>query len=232
MLEAVGAYERFIDDCQNVPVLGKSGANSVEVTKRRKELERARNQALVLKQLQQPPGPGLDDALAHQWRDDRASVDQQFGARRAGEDLFSVRVEAVAIGARGDSQQAALIVVALPGKQRGIFSQQLLLVFGVVVVNDASRLCYRPLQSAAKAFSHFSGEVLPAGVAVLTCDHELRVALRQGQVNVWQLRPRSCDRVGGAGGDVARKFLCLFTEGFERRTSGKGFRCGHCDLLS
>src|SRR5262245_66570040 len=126
MLEAVGAYERFIDDCQNVSVLVKSGANSVEVTKRRKELERARKQALALKQLQQPPGPGLDEALAHQWRDDRAGVNQQFGARRAGDDLFSVWIEAVTIGARGDSQQAAFTVIALPGKQRGVFSQQLL----------------------------------------------------------------------------------------------------------
>ena len=91
------------------------------------------------------------------------------------------------------------VVVALPGQQRRVFSQQLLQAFDVVVVNDASSLRCRPLQTVAEAFAHFSGEVLPAGVAVLTRDHELRVALRQGQVDMsagapahvrWQRRHR------------------------------------------
>jgi hypothetical protein len=104
--------------------------------------------------------------------------------------------------------------------------------FDVVVVNDASSLCGRPLQTVAKTFAHFSGEVLPPGVAVLTRDHELRVALRQGQFNMWQLRPRTCDGTGVIGGDVAREFLCLFTKGLERRTSRERLGSGHCDLLS
>ena len=137
VLEAAGAHERFIDGRQIVPVLIKSGANRVEITKRRKELERARKQAFTLKQLQQPPGARLDEALAHRWHHDRAGVDQQLCARRASERLFPVRVEAVAVGAGGDSQQAAVIVVALPGQQRRVFSQQLLQAFDVVVVNDA-----------------------------------------------------------------------------------------------
>ncbi len=94
MLEAAGAHERFIDGRQIVPVLIKSGANGVEITKRRKELERARKQALPPKQLQQPPGAGLEEAVAHRWRHDRAGVDQQLCARRAREPLFSLRVEA------------------------------------------------------------------------------------------------------------------------------------------
>ena len=84
MLEAAGAHERFIDGRQIVPVLIESGANSVEVTERRKELECARKQAFPLKQLQQPSGTGLEEALTHRRRHDRAGVDQQLGARGRG----------------------------------------------------------------------------------------------------------------------------------------------------
>ena len=103
----------------------------------------------------------------------------------------------------------------------GIFNQQLPQAFDVVVVNGASSLCCRPLQTVAEAFAHFRGEVLPAGEAVLTRDHELRVALRQRQVDVWQVRPRTCDGAGITGGDVTREFLCLFSEGLERRARGE-----------
>ena len=64
VIEAAGAQERVIDGREIVPVLIKSGANSVEVTERRKELERARQQAFALKQMQQPSGAGLEEALA------------------------------------------------------------------------------------------------------------------------------------------------------------------------
>jgi hypothetical protein len=67
----------------------------------------------------------------------------------------------------------------VPRQQRRILSEQLLQPFDVVVVNDLSRLCHRPLQTPAKALTHFSGEGLPTSVAVLTGDDELRVALRQ-----------------------------------------------------
>ena len=78
MLEAAGAHERFVDGRQIVPVLIEGGANGVEVAKRRKELERARKQAFALKQLQQPPGARLEEALAHRRHHDRAGVDQQL----------------------------------------------------------------------------------------------------------------------------------------------------------
>ena len=68
------------------------------------ELERARKQAFAPKQLQQPPGVRLDEALAHRGHHDRAGVDQELGALRAGEVLFSERVACVAIGARGHAQ--------------------------------------------------------------------------------------------------------------------------------
>ncbi len=234
MCEAAGADERFIDGRQIVPVLIQRGANRVEITERRLELERARKQAFMLKQLQQSLGAGLEEALARRWRHDSAGVDQQLCGRRASEPLFSLRVTRVAISARGDSQQAALAVpvLALPGKQRRVFSQQLLQAFDVVVVNGVSSLCDRPLQTLAEALAHLRGEALPAGVAVLTREHELRVALRQGQVNIWQLRARTRDGARITGGDVAPELLCLLTEGFERRTSRERLRSGHCDLLS
>ena len=65
MIEAAGAHERFIDGREIVPVLIKSGANSVEIAERRKELQRARQQALALKQLEQPPGAGVEEAVQH-----------------------------------------------------------------------------------------------------------------------------------------------------------------------
>ena len=233
MLEAAGAHERFIDGREIVPVLIESGANGVEIAERRKELQRARQQAFALKQL-----------AAALWRGSRGGRSHTDGVTTAPASISSsahaprvnhcslCRVARVAIGTRGESQQAAVIVVALPGQQRRVFSQQLLQAFDVVVVNDASSLRCRPLQTVAEAFAHFSGEVLPAGVAVLTRDHELRVALRQGQVDMWQVHSRTCDGTGVTGGDVARELLCLFAEGVERRTSRERLRSGHCDLLS
>ena len=110
VLEAARDRERFCDGGQIVPVLIERGANSVEVAKRSKKLKRARKQAFAPKQLQQPSGARPEDTLAHRWHHDRAGVDQQLCARRAGEVLFADRVEAVAIGARGESQQAAVIL--------------------------------------------------------------------------------------------------------------------------
>lgn len=48
------------------------------------------------------PGTGLDEALAHRWHHHRAGVEQQLCARHTGEDLFSVRVEGVTVGARSE----------------------------------------------------------------------------------------------------------------------------------
>jgi hypothetical protein len=56
----------------------------------------------------------------------------------------------------------------------------LLQAVDVVVVNDASRLLGRPLQTFAKALADFSGEILPAGEAVLACECELGIAQRHG----------------------------------------------------
>ena len=68
----------------------------------------------------------------------------------------------------------------------------MLQAFDVVVVNDASVLRCRTFQPFAEAFAHFSGEVLPAVVAVLARDDTLRVALRQRQVDFRQVRALPC----------------------------------------
>jgi hypothetical protein len=91
VLETAGADARFIDGRQIGHVFVKRGANSLEITKRRKEFERAGKQAFAPKQLQQPLGAGLEEALARRWHHDRAGVDQQLCALGASEDLFSVR---------------------------------------------------------------------------------------------------------------------------------------------
>ena len=67
--------------------------------------------------------------------------------------LCSERVEAVAIGAGGESQQAIARAkpVTVPGKQRWIFHQELLQPFDVVIVNDALSLLCRPLQRVGVA---------------------------------------------------------------------------------
>src|SRR5436305_8927 len=80
-----------------VPVLIESYANRVEITERGLELERARKQAFMLKQMQQSSGARLEEALAYRWRHDRAGVDQQLCGRRAREPPFSLRVTRVAI---------------------------------------------------------------------------------------------------------------------------------------
>jgi hypothetical protein len=49
MPEAAGAHEGFVDGCEIVRALGKSGANRVDITERGKKLERARQQAVTLK---------------------------------------------------------------------------------------------------------------------------------------------------------------------------------------
>ena len=74
------------------------------------------------------------------------------------------------------AQQTAVIVVAVPGKQRRVFSQQLLQTFDIVVVNHASSLCCCPLETVAEPFALASAvEVLPTGVA-RSSDARSRVA--------------------------------------------------------
>ena len=102
-----------------------------------------------------------------------------------------------------------------------MFHQQLFQMVDIVVVNRASSLCDRRLQTVAESFAHLGLEILPSGVTVLARDHQLRVTLRERQVDGWQMRP--CPRNGGgvACGDVSREFLRLFLEGLERRARGE-----------
>ena len=123
VLEAARDCERLSDDGQIVSVFIERGANGVDVTERRKELERARKQALALKQCQQPSGARLKDAFADRWRHDRARIDEQLGARPARKIPLPLRVPHVkGVGARRHSEQAAAFLVGLPREQRRVFS--------------------------------------------------------------------------------------------------------------
>jgi hypothetical protein len=84
VLETACDRERLVDGGQIVAVLLKGGADGVDVAKRRKKLERARMQAFPPKQLQQPPGAGPEEALAHRGHYYRAGVDQQLSELGAG----------------------------------------------------------------------------------------------------------------------------------------------------
>ena len=153
-------------------------------------------------------------------------------AHCASEPLFSFRAPGIAVRTGGKSHQPVAVGVVLPGQQPRIVRDQSPQALDVVVVNDASSLRGGPLQSVTQTLTDFGREALPAGVAVLARDHELRIALRQGHVNLRRLRARTCDGVRVASGGIAREFLCLFTKGLEGRTSRERLRSGHCDLLS
>jgi hypothetical protein len=90
--------------------------------------------------------------------------------------------------------------------------------FDIVVVNDPVSLGYRPLEPRSQAFADFGDEVLPARVTVLARDHQLRVALRQWQLDVRQVRARTRYCIGIASGNLAGELLCLLAEGLEGRT--------------
>jgi hypothetical protein len=229
MLEAAGAHEGLVDGCEIVRALGKSGADGVDITERGKKLERARQQAVTLKQLQLPPGAGQEETLTYLSRDHCAGVNQKLGACSASEPSFSFRVACVPVGERGHREQATAF---LPGKQHRVFSQQLSQTLDVVVVNDASSLRHRPIQTPAEPLAHLGGQVLPAVKAVFPRDHELSVTLRQRRIDIRQVCARTRDGVSVTGGDVARELLCLLAQGFQRWTSGQKLRRGHGDLLS
>src|SRR5262245_66483230 len=107
--------------------------------------------------------------------------------------LFAERVEAVAIGACRDSQQAA-VVVCVPGKQRRVLRQQSLQPLAVIVVNDTPSLRHRPLQPGTETFADFGGEIPPAWVAVLTREdaHGLSPGAPPGSVREDRSRTGRC----------------------------------------
>ena len=143
--------------------------------------------------------------------------------------LFSLLGARITVRAGGESEEAVVLVVALPRKQRREFSQQLLQSFDVVVVNRAARLRGGPVETTADSLVDLGGEVLPARVAVLARDDELRVALGQRAIDARQVGADTRDRRSIAGRDIAREFLGLLTERVERRALGKRL---HGNLLS
>src|SRR4029078_3554337 len=101
----------------------------------------------------------------------------------------------------------------------------------VVVVNGVAALPRGTIETTADSLLNFGGKVLPARVAVLARDYELRVALGQRAIDARQVSADTCDRHSSAGRDIAREFLGLLTERVERRALGEGKRL-HANLLS
>src|SRR4029079_12469896 len=114
-----------------------------------------------------------------------------------------------------------------PRDQRRVLGEQRSQPSVVPVVNRGARLRDGPLPRAAQASLHFGGPVPPAGKSVFARDDELRVAVRQRQPRVRQLRVDASDGGGISGGRIARESLGLFAEGVERRTGGEIPGSGH-----
>jgi hypothetical protein len=114
-----------LTSARSFPFLTEHGANRVEIVECRKVFECLRQQAFAPKQLEQSPRAGCNQALEHRWRHDGTGVDQQLRALGAREVPLSLRIEAVAIGPRGESEQSAIAVTTRPGQQRRKITHEL-----------------------------------------------------------------------------------------------------------
>jgi hypothetical protein len=83
-------------------------------------------------------------------------------------------------------------------------------------VNDALGLRGRPREAVPATPGDLGGEILPAGLAVLACHHELRVTQGQRHFRAGQLRSRASDGCHVAGSDRAGERLRLLAQGIER----------------
>src|SRR5262249_1446748 len=117
---ATRVAERFVHRGEIVVARVDARAHGIDITQRRAKLQCLREQALALEQLQQALRATLDETVAHRWEHKRSRVDQELGARRASEVALSVRMATVAVRARRHAEQAALLILASPGKQGGI----------------------------------------------------------------------------------------------------------------
>src|SRR4030095_9001455 len=109
-----GTGERFIHRDKIVALRIQTGANTIDVAERGKELERLRKNAFVVEELEQPPGAGKNEGGAYRWRDDCAGIDQELGTCRARKDLLAGWVEAVAVGLSSHPEPPAGAFIVRP----------------------------------------------------------------------------------------------------------------------
>src|SRR5262249_50863559 len=207
-------------------------ANSIDVAEGGKKLERSGKQASALKQIDQPHCAGLDKTIADRRRNNCAGIEQEFGTCKASEVLLAERVEAVAEGTGSHSQEPLVVFTStvglwrvpgcrLPGQQLRVFRQQLPQTFDVIIMNAASGFGYRPLESTAKPSLYFFNQVLPAWKPIFARQHQLGIALRQGQFGFGQFGSRPGDSICIAGSRTTRQFLRLLAQGIEGGTIRK-----------
>src|SRR5258708_3982153 len=159
-------HERFVDRGKIVAVRIQTCANVIEVAECGKELERSWKKASALEEIDQLPGARMDEAFAYRRRDNRASIEQEFGTCEAREVLLSERVAAVAEGTGSHSEEPPVVFITPvglrrvprsppPRQQRREFREELTQTFDVIVMDDAASFGYRPLKPSPEPFFHF-----------------------------------------------------------------------------
>ena len=116
VIEAAGEHKRFVDGLQIVPRSRQARREPRRDRRARQGTSACAAAGPCAETARAAPWRGTGGGPRTPWHHDRAGVDQSSAHAAAREPLFSLRVAGVAIGARGHSQQAAVIVVAVPGQ--------------------------------------------------------------------------------------------------------------------
>src|SRR5262249_15910039 len=151
--------------------LSKTRANGCEIAKRRKVLQRSREQPFASKQLQQSLRSRVNEAIAHRGHDNSAGIDQKLGTGRTRIMLFSEWAEGVTERVCDHSQEATVGLLPTPREQGRPFGHQQLETLTVVVMNDAMGLRRRPLETLTESVVDLSHQFLPPRESVLSRDY-------------------------------------------------------------
>src|SRR5579862_6095849 len=169
--------ERFIHRGKIVDTRIKSRANAIGVPEGGQELERSREKAFAIEEIDERPCAGRDDVIAYRRRDNCPRIKQDLGTCRAREMFLAERIAAVAIGPGGHTEQPAVVLILPPRQQRRVFRQELPQSFDIIVVDDAAGFGYRPFESLAEPLFYLFKQVLPAWKPIFPRQHKLGIAL-------------------------------------------------------
>src|SRR5215831_17427537 len=151
MLEMACIQERFVHGGKIVGTRIKTGANAIDVAERGKELERWREKASAVEEIDQLLSAGLDETIAYRGINDCAGIEQELSTCPAREVLLADWVKAVAVGTGRHSEQPTVVFIRPPRQQRRVFRQQLPQTLDIIVMDDAAGFGYGPLESSTKA---------------------------------------------------------------------------------
>src|SRR5215472_769501 len=110
-------HERFVHRGKIVGTRGaliETGANAIDVAERGKELERSREKASAVEEIDQPLSAGLDQAIAYRRHNDCAGIEQELGTCQAREVPLADLVGAVAVGTGSHPEQTAAVFIRPP----------------------------------------------------------------------------------------------------------------------